>query len=190
VNISKQSIIDFLLFYGFVIAIIVIYFRVDRQWGIYITLGGIFVLTITYFPIVYKSANRLKYQKIISILKSQDIIREEAVIKIMKEDPLKIHKYLFDLTNIYKKGPLVVLVKRFYIYINKEIVNDVIQILENFQDEKYDKSIDLVKVILQKYKFETRAEAEALISKIRENDLVKSKENKPVKDSSSSPSLI
>jgi hypothetical protein len=181
-NVSKRSILDFILFYGFVITVIVIYFRVDHQWGIYLTFGGIIVLIISSFPFLYKWAVRLRYQKLISFLNSQEIIREDAIIKSIKEEPIKVHKYLFDLGSFWKNGPLVVLVKRYYIYVSKEIVLDIVRILERVQNEKNDKIVDVIKIILQKYPFETRAEVENLISKIREYNLIKNPDEKKVEN--------
>lgn len=169
------QLLDFLWFYGFIVAVILVYFYYSHDIALYLTLGMIAVITLTFFPSLFRWLRWIYYQKTVSFLKPYDLIREEEIVKGLEADSLTIHRDLFQLSKMWNAGPLVVFVKRYYLYVSKKIVEEIIHGLQMVQDSSESTSRDVIKEIGQKYPFETRAEIEAVIGKIRENHLLNAK---------------
>jgi hypothetical protein len=169
------EIIDQIVFYALTIAAIVIYFEVDRNWGLYLVIGMIVVIVLSYIPQFLQFGQRIKYSAIYNFCKGKGLVKEEAIGRGIKKSPDEIHKLMFEMSRALKTGPLVIFAKRYYLFVEKEIVLDVVSRLDKVlkNDAESGSGIgDLIKQLIAEYGFETRAEAEALIAKIRENKLI------------------
>jgi hypothetical protein len=114
----------------------------------------------------------IQYRKYAKFLKGQIIIRETEIAAKFQLPVEEMHSILFKMADFWKKGPFLLFVKHYYIYVAKVVVDDAISMLKSMALEKEGKLSDVMKNLGQKYPFETRAETEVLIAKIRENDLV------------------
>jgi hypothetical protein len=164
------QILDQIVFYGLVIAAILIYFLVSRQWALYIIIGMMIFLLISYFPVFIQAWYWIQFKYILSFCKNKQLVREETIMEALHKSPDRIRKDLFNMARTLKNGPLVVFVKRYYIFICKEIVIETVEKLHNLT-ETHGNIGDVIKELGQRYPFETRLEIEALIARIRELNL-------------------
>ena len=117
--VTKRTIelLDQIVFYVLVVVAIVVYFQVDRKWGLYIILIMIGIILLSYLPIAINLIRKVKYRSILSYCNQYDLIREEQIVKALKEDPEKLKKELFEMSRISTEGWRVFFIKRYYLFI-------------------------------------------------------------------------
>jgi hypothetical protein len=167
------EIIDQIVFYILVIVAIVIYFQVDRKWGLYMILIMIAVILLSYLPIAVRLMRKVKFGPVLAFCKKYDLVREDLIVKALKQDPEKLRKTLFEMSRVTDEGWKMLFIKRYYLFIREDIVSDARTRLKNklaIKDSASSPIADLIKELGQLYAFETRAEIEPLIAQLREEE--------------------
>jgi hypothetical protein len=168
-----KDFLDFLVSAIFIIVAFYIYFEVSSTYGIYLVAAMIAILVLTYTIKLPKLITSKKHRKLFSFLKKHPIIREDQVVERFDMEPDKIHKQFFDLAKIWEKGPMILFIKRYYLFINKNIIKEIIALIEAMTSQKNKDLSVIIKKIGEQYPFETRVEIQSVISKLREKSLIK-----------------
>lgn len=164
--------LDFVGFLTFIIVVILIYFNYSKDLAIYLLLGMMGLILLTYIPSLVRRFKSLQYISIMKICKQYDILREEELVKLSGKSREYIHSQLFNMQTLWNDGSLFIFVKRYYIYVSKPVVDAFVEALCKKTTIEENTSAELIKELSQKYGFQTRLEVDALVMKIRENDLI------------------
>ena len=180
VRVSQRvwELLDFFGFYGFIILVIYIYFTYSKDWAIYLTLGMMIILFISFFPTLMHRFQSLQYSTLLKICKKYDILREEELVKLSGESAEVIHSKLFKMQKLWKNGPLFIFVKRYYVFVSKSVVDAFVDALSKKSTITENVGAEEIKELTQKYGFQTRLEVDALILQIRENELIEQRMKK------------
>lgn len=167
-----RELLDFVWFYTFILIVIVVYFYYSNDLAIYLTLGMMVILLISYFPDLMRRFHSLQYASILKICKKYDILREEELVKLSGESAEVIHSKLFQMQNLWNQGPFFIFNKRNYIYVSKPVIDAFVDALCKKSTSENNSGAEEIKILTQKYGFQTRIEVDALVLKIRENNLI------------------
>ena len=160
--------LDVMVFYSLILVAVVIYFTWSNEIAIWIMVGLIVFYSVLYIPSFFKKVQIWRFRHILRFCHQYPLAREEFIVKGLKIDPTILHQKLYQLAYYLTKGPIIVLVKRYYLYVRDDVVEFAfIQLQKNFEMGNM-KTGDIIKDLGQKFEFESRLEIEALISRIRE----------------------
>jgi hypothetical protein len=160
--------IDMIVYTALVGVSILIFMVVSEIWGM--VFAGCLILGIG-FSVLMKTPGLiagLKYPKLISFLSQYAIIREDQIRKKFPWAEDRLHRALFELSKAWQTGPLVVFVKRQYLYVSQKITPQIQAMLVNTVDNGAP-SREIVKNIGDRFPFKTRAEIDAVIERLRAN---------------------
>ncbi len=105
--------VDFILTSGFIIAIFLVYFKVSREWAIYVTAAAIIFILFTYIPHIKSYYKNLNARSLIKELKKYKVIREPSLIQNTKFEPGFVHRQLYLLSKEWDEKPLILYVKNY-----------------------------------------------------------------------------
>ena len=180
-----QEIIGDIVFICGVVAAIYVYFSHSRSWGIGIIIAMIVVLILSYLASFKSFFYRMHFAAILKACKPYPIVKEDIIVKKVRQSPEKVRQSLFEMARSYNGREIVVFTKRYYLYVAKEVVDETINRLNlRMKQEGMMGSVfnEVIKELIQKYRFETRAEVEAVIARIRELGLIQLEKPKKEED--------
>lgn len=105
-------------------------------------------------------------------LRRYKVIREEELQKIIKIKPDDLHQKLYEIGKVWSLYPMVLFVKRYYIFINKQVIDDIAEMVQEQLNTKDSDIKSVIKKIEAKYKFQLRAEVEGIIARLREKGVI------------------
>jgi hypothetical protein len=115
---------------------------------------------------------RLKNYSMLKTLRRYKVIREEELQKIIKIKPDDLHQKLYEIGKVWSLYPMVLFVKRYYIFINKQVIDDIAEMVQEQLNTKDSDIKSVIKKIEAKYKFQLRAEVEGIIARLREKGVI------------------
>lgn len=162
--------LDFVFFSLYIAACFYVFFVHSRTVAIYMVVIMIAVILLSAVLGAPHLLFRLKNYSMLKLLRQYDIIREEELLKKCALKPDVLHQKLYEIGKVWSLYPMVIFIKRYYIFINKPIVEDIVEILnEKASEDSQMKNV--IKKIETKYKFQMRAEVDGIIARLREYEL-------------------
>ena len=158
--------IDTIIYTALVGVSILVFIVVSEVWAI--IFAGVLILGLG-LSVVVKTPGliaRLKYPKLVSFLSQYAIIREDQIRRKFPWSETRLHRALFELSKAWDTGPLVVFVKRQYIYVSKKIISQITTMLVKTTEDRASSS-EKVKKIGDRFPFKTRAEIEVVLERLR-----------------------
>ena len=112
-----------LIFYILIITLSIIsYIFISELAGIIMIICLILILVILFVLNTPGMIVNIKYPKLIKMLNKYSIIREDEIKSKIQWSGEKLHKAFFNLSKIWNYGPMVLFLKRQYIFINEIII--------------------------------------------------------------------
>lgn len=161
-----REITDLIVYIALMGVSILIFIVVSEVWAI--IFAGCLILGIG-FSVLVKTPGLiagLKYPKLISFLSKYTIIREDQIKKKFPWAEDRLHRALFELSKAWQTGPLVIFVKRQYLYVSQKTSTQIQALLIQSIDDG-GSSRDIAKIIGDRFPFKTRAEIDAVMEKLR-----------------------
>ena len=161
-----QDNIDAIVYTALVGVSILIFIVVSELWAM--IFAGFLILGLG-LTVVVKTPGLiagLKYPRLVSFLSQYAIIREDQIRRKFPWSEHRLHRALFELSKAWQTGPLVVFVKRQYLYVSKKTIAQIQDLMGNISDSG-EIPRNLVKTLGDRFPFKTRAEIDAVVEKLR-----------------------
>ncbi|MCF2139670.1 MAG: hypothetical protein K9W44_06420 [Candidatus Lokiarchaeota archaeon] len=168
----KKSIVDYLLYAVVVGLSLYLYLLVSNFWGIFTVFAGIILILVYLLFTTPGMLVKIKYRRIIQLLKTQLSITESEIQNKITIDKLKLHKALYEIAKAWMISPLVLLIKKQYLYVSEKVMDEIVSIVEEYRNNLQQQSkssskimrSQLISELSQQYTFMTRLQIETIIS--------------------------
>ncbi|WP_457558892.1 hypothetical protein [Candidatus Harpocratesius sp.] len=168
----KKSIVDYLLYAVVVGLSLYLYLLVNNFWGIFTVFAGTILILVYLLFTTPGMLVKIKYRRIIQLLKTQISITESEIQNKITIDKLKLHKALYEMAKAWMISPLVLLIKKQYLYVSEKVMDEIVSKVEEYinslqQQSKSSSKImrsQIISELSQQYTFLTRLQIETIIS--------------------------
>ncbi|MHA1647580.1 MAG: hypothetical protein ACTSVU_08755 [Promethearchaeota archaeon] len=173
-----QDIYDSILYLGLLGIAILVFLKFSDLWGILLLIAYLLFFSVLILFRIPGLMARFKYPRLVKLLSKYSIVRENEIQKLLPWNEEKIHKGLYELSKSWTDGPLVVLVKYNYLYLNKQVSQNIQTLIQKIPRDDDRKKKELQNTIYNKFKLQSRAELDAVIKNLAPKSKINKEKNK------------
>jgi hypothetical protein len=170
---------DFLIGLSVIGIAIYLFIEVSRTTA-FIMLGAVIggLLIVSYF-FSARGVLQLKYHPLIQVLISRDVTHEKEILTQISWSEMRLHRAFYSLAKRWHHKPLVIFHRNQYVYVSSRVIGQIESVLREFskkQEQQETTNIsaaerEALKEIQLQYPFETRAEFDTIVTKVRDHVL-------------------